>query len=129
MQKMNDCLTMVSANVIFGAPQRNCLGHGICHIFPTYPSIPNKSCSLPPTPVVLFKTTDGKVGMLISVSNVSIPVLKRQLSGPDFQMEEAFKVPTFLSESLGLPKKTVLPAGAHEILRSKQCIVIHFPCF
>ena len=120
---------MVPASIIFGAPQRNCLGHGICQIFPTHPSIPNKTCSLLPTPAVLFKTTDGKLGMLISVSDVSIPVLNRQLSGPDFQMEEAFNIPTFLSERLGLPKKTVLAAGSYEIQRYAQCIVIYFPCF
>jgi hypothetical protein len=128
MQKMNNCLTMVSASVLFGAPHRNCLGHGICQIYPVHPSISQKVCNLPPTRVVLFKTKDAKVGMLISVSNISSPVFKHQLSGPNFQMEEAFNIPAFLSENLGLPKKTVLAPGAHAIRRYAQCIVIHFPC-
>lgn len=122
-------MTMVSVSVIFGAPNKNCLGHGICQIFPDQPSMSHKKCNLPPTRVVLFKTKDAKVGMLISVSNISSPVLKHQLSGPNFQMEEAFNIPAFLSESLGLPKKTVLAAGSYEIRRYAQCIAIHFPCF
>lgn len=119
----------MSANIVFGAPQRNCLGQGICQIFPDHPSVFHQKCNAPLTKAVLFKAPGAKIGMLICRSNLLPQVLNQQLSGTSFQMEEAFILPAFLSKNLGLPQKTTLASGAHEIQRSALFFVIHFPYY
>ncbi len=115
-----------SAMVVFGTPSKQCLGHGICAVFPTEGPSYNTSQSCKAVSTLFFKTLSGQVGLAISKRSLPQHILTKHFSDNYFQVEEHFCLPENVLEKLQLSTEFIIRAGVYKICFIRNFILIFF---
>jgi hypothetical protein len=117
---------MLPTRIIFGTPQKNCLGHGICEVSP-WEKKPSKS-RLTCIPVKTFwlRSSEGLLSLMVPCAEIPNTVLEEHLSGQFFMMESSFVLPKFLQDRFKLSEPYLIQAGQYRIIRGKHFFLISF---
>ncbi len=114
------------AEIVFGTPSKQCLGHGICAVFPTAGAPYNTSRSCKAVSTILFKTLSGQVGLAIPRRSLPQHILTKHFSDNYFQVEEHFCLPENILEKLQLSTGFIIRAGVYKICFIRNFILIFF---
>ena len=116
---------MLPTKVIFGTPQKDCLGHGICEITPweKLPSQSSRVCI--PAKSYWHRSPEGFLGLMVPTS-LTPTILNQHFAGSFFKIEEPVLLPKFLQKHFNLPESYLIPAGHYQMLRSPYFFFIYF---
>lgn len=112
----------IEATVILGLISKKCKGKGICSITMEYPDLKNRPCSYVSA---LLSYSDSK--LTISVIKAAVKNCTRLafFSSDFFEVEEAFMVPSAVSNLLDMEDYTIAP-GRYPIQETKRYWTIAF---
>lgn len=99
-------LKKLKAEVVFGVTSRQCRGNGICGMY-TVGSIGISSPYIHYAPVELSVDRDQNLLLKLNRSRIRQRTSIKYFSGTQFEVEENFRLPFFVSDHLGLRKRTI----------------------
>ncbi len=114
----------IYAEVVFGTPNRDCRGYGICKViaFSEHDHPQPKCCSAPAT---LSLTTPQKLCMNFKVTHLSPKVLERYFKDDIFLIYENFSFPLWCNEFFQT-EDMVIYSGKYRIDKNRKDYAIVF---
>jgi hypothetical protein len=115
---------IIPAEIIFGTPSKQCMGHGICMMM-SPENLTKFKCQRFKTSII--RSCESKIIIWMQIQQIPSNVLERQFSGNRFIVEEKYNLPLIFSKSLGFNHPYSIPVGQYKMTRSKQYITIELP--
>lgn len=112
---------VITAEVIFGSPKKNCAGIGICKVSPVDNVTTVMPCRSVRTEVASIKR--NSLRLRVPMDGLCANVLDRQFRLGRFKMEETFELPRWLVAQLQLAA-THIKAGSYPVTFSERHVEI-----
>ncbi len=117
------------ANIEFGMLSANCKNFGICKIhlnsFITKPDFEKKRCQCNNSFSAIFLSKKGELEMLFMKAFMSKKVIKKYFSTKFFQIDEAFQVPTDISDLVDISAITI-KKGYYPITETEGFYIVKY---
>ena len=118
---------MLACEVVFGSPQMNCRGSGICRLI-VHAATEQASSNCRRNPAFLMPAKDGKcLAVVFRRELLCVNVLRTQFRNGQMILKESFRIPQPLMETLSLKKK-FLKAGTYSLEQVDGHFLIRFDC-
>ena len=115
---------IIESQVVFGTPNRNCLGSGICKVYTIHAAKRlHIACEMVPTRLAV---SDKDLLISFSAADCSESLRQKQFRGMHFWIEEAFQLPSWLVRKLDIPA-AFIPVGEYPIQRKNGFIWLKLP--
>lgn len=104
----------IKADVLFGAPSKDCSGVGICRIGlrGTFNEEWNK-CKAAAVEISL--TNDKKLQLKFGIDTMCLRIKKVHFRHDYFRIQENFMLPDFVNKALGLKDKYIFKSGRYKV--------------
>lgn len=112
---------VITAEVIFGSPKKNCAGIGICKVSPVDNVATSMPCRSVPTEIVRIKR--NSLRLRVPMDGLCANLIDRQFRLGRFKMEEAFDLPDWLVVQLQLPAAHI-KTGSYPVTFSHSYVEI-----
>ncbi len=112
---------IITAEVIFGSPKKNCAGIGICKVSPVDNATTAMPCRSVRTEIAGIR--NNSLRMRVPMDGLCANLIDRQFRLGRFKMEEAFELPAWLVTHLQLPASHI-KAGSYPVSFSDRHIDI-----
>ncbi|WP_421797556.1 hypothetical protein [Haliscomenobacter sp.] len=115
---------IIDSQVVFGTPSRDCSGSGICKLYTIHAAKHLQiACEIVPTRLAV---SDQDLYLSFSEADCTESLRQKQFKGLHFLVEEAFQLPSWLTQKLNIPA-AVIPAGGYLIQRKNGFIWLKLP--
>ncbi len=115
---------IIDSQVVFGTPSRDCSGSGICKLYTIHAAKHlHIACEMVPARLA----ASGKaLHLSFSEADCTESLRQKQFKGLHFLVEEAFQLPSWLTQKLNIPA-AFITAGGYPIQRKNGFIWLKLP--
>ena len=115
---------IIDSQVVFGTPSRDCSGSGICKLYTIHAAKRlHIACEMVPARLA----ASGKdLHLSFSEADCTESLRQKQFKGLHFLVEEAFQLPSWLTQKLNIPA-AFITAGGYPIQRKNGFIWLKLP--
>jgi len=115
---------IIDSQVIFGTPSRDCSGSGICKVYTIHAAKRLQiACEMVSARLAV---SDKDLLLSFSEAECTESLRQKQFRGLNFLVEEAFQLPSWLTQKLDIPA-AFIPAGEYPIQRKNGFIWLKLP--